>query len=76
MIDAQLDLIGTGARGSEPMAGDESEGLMTHIYLEVKFVFGSIATECAASVAGSIHPSSDGALCSGFRAGVAIGVIS
>ena len=35
-----------------------------------------IAAECAASMAGSIHPSSDGMICSGFRARAAAGVIS
>ena len=76
MIGAQSDSIGTDARGSKPMAGDESEGPMTQISLEVKSVFGPSTDECAASVAGSIHPSSDGAICSGLRAGVVAGVIS
>ena len=76
MIGAQSDSIGTDAGGSEPMAGDESNGLATRVSEEVKSVFGSIAAECAASVAGSIHPSSDGAICSGLRAGVVAGVIS
>ena len=56
MIGSYSNSIGTDARGSEPMAGDESEGPMTQIYLEVKSVFGSSADECASSVAGSIHP--------------------
>ena len=68
MIGAQSDSIGTDARGSEPMAGDESEGPMTQTSLEAKSVFGSIADECAASVAGSIHPSSEGTVRFGFRA--------
>ena len=76
MIGAQSDSIGTDARGSEPMTGDESEGPMTHISLEVETVFGSSTDECVASVAGSIHPSSDGTICSGLRAGVVAGVIS
>ena len=63
MIGAQSDSIGTDARGSEPMAGDESEGPMTPPSQEVGSVFGSNADECAASVAGSIHPSSDGMIC-------------
>ena len=62
MIGAQSDSIGTDAGGSEPMAGDESNGSVTRVSEEVKSVFGSIAAECAASVAGSIHPSSDGAI--------------
>ena len=76
MIGAQSDLIGTGVRGSEHVAEDESEGPMTQISLGVKSVFGSSADECAASVAGSIHPSSDGTICSGLRAGVTAGAIS
>ena len=75
MIGAQSDLIGTGARGSEPMAGGESEGPMTQISLEVKSVFGSRTDECAASVTGSIHPSSDGVICSRSKAGAAAGAI-
>ena len=69
MIGAKSDPMGTDARGSEPMAGDESEGPMTQTSLEVKPVFGSIAAECAASVAGSILPSSDDAICTKFKAG-------
>ena len=76
MIGAQLDLIGMDANGSEPMAGDESNGSATRLSWVVKSVFGSIATESAASMAESIHPSSDGAICSGLRAGVVAGVIS
>ena len=76
MIGAQSDSIGTNACGSEPMAGDGSEGPMTQTSLEAKSVFGSIAAKCAASVAGSIHPSSDGTICSGLRAGATTGVIS
>ena len=76
MIGAQSDLIGTDARGLEPMAGDESEGPMTQISLEVKTVFGSSTDECAVSVAGSIHPSLDGTICSGLRAEATAGVIS
>ena len=73
MIGAQSDMMGTDARGSEPMARNESEGPMTQTSLEEKSVFGSIAAKCAASVAGSIHPSSDGTICFGFRAGAATG---
>ena len=76
MIGAQSDSIGTDARGSVPMAGDESEGPMTQTSLEVKYVFGSIVIECAASVAGSIRPSSDGMICSGLRSRATAGVIS
>ena len=76
MIGAQSDSIGTDAGGSEPVAGDESKDPATQVSYEVKSAFGSIAAECAASVAGSIHPSSDGAICSRLRAGVVAGVIS
>ena len=76
MIGAQSGPMGTDARGSESMAGDESEGLMTQTSLEAKSVFCSTADECAASMAGSIHPSSDGTICSGLRVGAAAGVIS
>ena len=76
MIGAQLDPMGTDVRGSGPMAGDESEGPMTQTSLEVKFVFVSIAAECAASVAGSILPSSDSTIYTGFKAKAAAGVIS
>ena len=55
MISAQLGMMGTDARGSEPMAGGESEGPMTQTSLEAKTVFGSSADECEASMAGSIH---------------------
>ena len=68
--------MGTDAHGSEPMAGDESEGSMTHTSLEAKSVFASIADECAASMAGSIHPSSDVAICYGLRARVVADAIS
>ena len=76
MTGAQSDSIGTDVRGLDPMAGDESEGPMTPPSQEVGSVFGSNADECAASVAGSIHPPSKGTICSGLRAGVAAGVIS
>ena len=76
MIGAQSDSIGTDAGGSEPVAGDESKGPATQVSQEVKLVFGSIAAGCAASVAGSIHLSSNGTIYSGFRARAAAGVIS
>ena len=69
MIGAQSNSIGTGVRGSEPMVGDNSEGPMTQTSLKAKSVFDSNTAECAASVAGSIHPSLDGAICSGLRVG-------
>ena len=75
MIGAQSDSIGMDARGSEPMAGDESEGPMIQTSLEAKSVFGSVAEKCAASVAGSIHPSSDGTICSGSKARASAGAL-
>ena len=76
MIGAPYGLVGTDARGSEPMAGDESEGLMTQTLLGVKSVFGSIADECAAFGAGSVHPSSDDMICPGFKSEAPAGAIS
>ena len=76
MVGAQSYSIGTDARGSEPMAGDESEGPMTQISLEVKSVPSTSGDECAASLTGSIHPSSDGVICSRLRVGAAAGAIS
>ena len=76
MIGGQSDSVGTDARVSEPMAGDEFEGPMTQISLEAKSVFGSNAAEYAASVAGSIHLSLDDAICPGFRSRAAAGAIS
>jgi len=67
-IGIQSDSMGADTRGSEPMAGDESEAAMTHASLEVRSVFGSSAGESAASVARLSFPSSDGALYSGSRA--------
>ena len=76
MTGAQSGPMGTDARGSDPMVGDESEGPITQISLGVGSVFGSIVVECVASVAGSIHTSSDGMIYSGSKDGVATGVIS
>ena len=76
MIGAELGMMGADVHGSEPMAGDESEGPMTQTSLQVKSVFGSIAVECADPMARSILPSSDGTICTGFKAGAAAGVTS
>ena len=56
MIGAQSDPMGVDACGSEPMAGNESEGPRTQTSLEVESVFSAIAVECVASVVGSILP--------------------
>ena len=76
MTGAQSDSIGTDVRGSDPVARDELEGPMTPPSQEVGSVFGSNADECAASVAGSIHPSSNGTICSGSKAKATVGVFS
>ena len=76
MTGAQLDPMGTDARGSDLMAENGSEGPTTQASLEVKSVFGSIAAEYAASMAGSILPSLDGTIYTGFEARAAAGVIS
>ena len=75
MIGAQSDSTGTDVGGSESMAGDKSSGSATRLSKGVKSVSGSNAIESAASMAGSIHPSSDGAIFSGLKAGVVAGVI-
>ena len=75
-IGALLDPMGMDTRGLEPMAGNKSEGPMTQTSLEVEYVFGSIAVECAASMVGSILPSSDGTICTRSKATVAAGAIS
>ena len=75
MIDDRSSSTYADARGSEPMAGDESEGPMTQISLEVKSVFGSSVDECAAFGAGYIHPSSEGTTCSGMKSGALAGAM-
>ena len=76
MTGAQSDSIGTDARGSDPVDGDESEGPMTPRSQEVGSVFGSDADECVASVAGSIYPSSGCTIYSGLIPSATAGVIS
>ena len=76
MIGAHLDSTGTDVSGSESVAGDKSSGSAMRLSKGVKSVFGSITTESAASMAGSIPPLSDGVICSGLTAGVATDVIS
>ena len=62
MIGAQSDSLGTGAGGSESVAGEGSGSLTTWLSCRVRSMFGSIAAEGKASAVGSIHPSMDGAL--------------
>ena len=76
MIGVQSDSIGTGAGGSESMAGEGSGSLATRLSCKVRSMFGSIAAEGKASVAGSIHPSIDGTTGSELRVGAAAGAIS
>ena len=64
MTGAQLDSMGMGARGMEHTTRDESGGPEVQISSGEESVFGSNAEECAASGAGSIHPSSEGTICS------------
>ena len=56
-IGARSGSVGADARGSEPMAGDESEVPVTQALLEVGSVCGSNAAESAAFVAGLSFPS-------------------
>ena len=73
---AQPGSAGSGARRLEPTTGYESEGPVSQASLGVKSVFGSTADGCAASVAGSIHPSLGDAVCPRFRSGAPTGAIS
>ena len=76
MIGAQSDSLGTGACGSESVAGEGSDSLTTRLSCKVRSMFGSIAVEGKASVAWSIHLSMDGATGSELRVGAAAGAIS
>ena len=76
MIDAQSDSIGTSAGGSESVAGEGSGSLTTRLLCKVRSMFGSIAAEGKAFVAGSIYPSMDGATGSELRVGAAAGAAS
>ena len=61
MIGAQSDSLGTGASSSESVAREGSDSLTTRLSCKVRSMFDSIAAEGKASMAGSIHPSMDGA---------------
>ena len=76
MIGAQSDSIGTGAGDSESVAGEGSNGLTTRLSCKVRSMFGSIVGEFKASVAGSIHPSAEGAPGFELRVGAAACAIS
>ena len=76
MIGTQSDSIGTGAGGSESVAGEGSGSLTKRLSCKLSSLFGSIAAEGKASVAGSIHPSMDGATGSELRVGAAACAIS
>ena len=75
MIGAQSDSIGTGAGGSESVAGEGSGSLTTRLSCKVRSMFGSIAAGGKAFVAGSIHPSAEGATGSKLRVEAAAGAI-
>ena len=76
MIGAQSDSLGTGAGGSKSVAGEGSGSLTTRLSCRVRSMFGSITDGDKASVAGSIHPSMDGATGSELRVRAAAGAIS
>ena len=76
MIGAQSNSIGMGAGGSESVIGEGSEILTTRLSCKSRSMFGSIAIEGKASMAGSIHPSAEGATGSELRVGVAASAIS
>ena len=76
MISAQSDSIGTSVGGSESVVGEGSSSLSTRLLCKVRSMFGLIAAEGKASVAGSIHPSAEGATGSESRVGAAAGAIS
>ena len=75
-IGARSDSMGADTRGSEPMAGEESEVPMTHASLEVRSVFSSNAAKSVASMVGLSLQSLDGAVCSGSKARAVTGAIS
>ena len=76
MIGAQLDFLGTGAGGSESVAGEGSGSLTTWLSCKERSMFGSITADGKASVAGSIHPSMDGAIGSELRVGAVANAVS
>ena len=63
------------AHASELITGNESEVLETQISPGVKSVRGSNTAESVAFVVGLSFPSSDGAICSGSKAGAVTGAI-
>ena len=75
MIGAQSDSLGMGAGGSESVVGEGSGSLTTWLSCRVRSMFGSIAAEDTASMAGSIHLSMDGATGSELRVGAVAGAI-
>ena len=76
MIGAQSDSIGTGAGGSESVAGEGSGSLTTGLSCKARSMFGSIAAEGEASMEGSIHPFAEGATGSELRFGAAAGALN
>ena len=76
MIGAQSDSIGMGAGGSESVAGEGSGSLTTRLSCKARSMFSLIAAKGEASVAGSIHPSAEGATGSELRVEAAASAIS
>ena len=76
MIDGRSSSTYADAQGSEPVAGNESEVPVAQIPREVGSMCGSNAAESVASVVGLSFPSSDGAICSGFKAVATTGTVS
>ena len=76
MIGTQLDWLGIGVGDSESVSGERSGSLSTRLSCRVRSIFGSIAVENTASVAGSIHPSMDGAIGSELRVEAVAGAVS
>ena len=75
-IDVRSSSTYADARGSDPVAGNESDVPMAQIPREVGSMCGSYAAESVASVVGLSFPSSDGAICFGSRARAVTGAIS
>ena len=69
MIGAQSYSTGTGAGGSESVAGEGSGSLTTRLSCKVRSMFGSIAAKGKASVVASNRPSPTGAVGSELRVG-------
>ena len=76
MIGAQSDSIGTGAGGSESLAGEEFDSSASRLPWRVRSILGSITAENTAFMAGSIQPSMDAAIGSELGVGAVVGAVS